>query len=349
MAAHIAEGKCVVMFENTATPLAVLAALFAFACAFALFVVAAEKVKKAKAAKASNDFAAVSTSSIQGGLLQNALVARVLRRGFMPLKGIARKLLRVPKVSRIVHDAEQLLVAHGVFTTSEALLSVAVEALLCVTLVGSFLAQTPIFGLAVAFCVGGSFCAMVNSAKERRRNALREAVPEVLRSMEVCFRSGFSLYQTFQQVAQESSGPMKRLFSRATNALETGQTTSEALSLIQREAAVPELSFIAMALDVQHQTGGSMGKVLESVRESVESELELMRSLKVQTAQAKLSARIVSIMPFALVGLFSLVSEDFLAPFFSSVLGFALMTVALLMLAAGVFVVRRMLKVEVDL
>ncbi len=335
--------------EIITTPLGALAALFAFVSAFALSGVVAEKVKQVKATKASSDLALTAAQSDQRGILQNAFVAKVLRRGFALLKGVARKLLRMSKVSRIVRDAEELLVVRGSFTTPEALLSVILAVLFCVALVGSFLGQTPIFGFAAAFCVGGSFCALVNTAKERRRNALREAVPEVLRSMEVCFRSGFSLHQTFQQIAQESSGPMERLFSRATNALETGQTTSEALRLLQREAAVPELSFIAMALDVQHQTGGSMGKVLESVRESVESELELMRSLKVQTAQAKLSARIVSIMPFALVGLFSLVSEDFLAPFFSSVLGFALMTVALLMLAAGVFMVRRLLKVEVDL
>ena len=75
---------------------------------------------------------------------------------------------------------------------------------------------------------------------------------------------------------------------------------------------------------------------------------ELERSLHVQTAQARLSARIVSVMPFVLVALFSLVSEGFLEPFFNSAAGVALLLVALSMQAAGVLAVRRMLRVEVD-
>ena len=113
-------------------------------------------------------------------------------------------------------------------------------------------------------------------------------------------------------------------------------------------AQVPELAFVAVALDVQHQTGGSISQVLDAARDTVESELELERSLHVQTAQARLSARIVSVMPFVLVALFSLVSEGFLEPFFNSAAGVALLLVVLSMQAAGVLAVRRMLRVEVD-
>jgi tight adherence protein B len=79
----------------------------------------------------------------------------------------------------------------------------------------------------------------------------------------------------------------------------------------------------------------------------VESELELARNLKVQTAQARLSSSIVTWMPFILVAIFSFVSPGFLSPFFESLAGIALLVVALLMQAAGVFSVRHMLKVEV--
>ena len=73
--------------------------------------------------------------------------------------------------------------------------------------------------------------------------------------------------------------------------------------------------------------------------------MSLRRALKVQTAQAKLSAQVVSVMPFALVAVFSLVSEDFLAPFFASASGWALLALALGMQAAGVGMVRRVLAV----
>ena len=78
----------------------------------------------------------------------------------------------------------------------------------------------------------------------------------------------------------------------------------------------------------------------------MEGEIELARSLRVQTAQAKLSARIVTAMPFVLAALFSLMSPGFLGPFVESVPGMALLAMALAMQAAGVLMVQRMLDVD---
>ena len=74
--------------------------------------------------------------------------------------------------------------------------------------------------------------------------------------------------------------------------------------------------------------------------------LALRRSLRVQTAQAKLSARVVAIMPFLLVAAFSLASPDFLSPFFASPLGIGLLTLAIVMQVAGIILVRRALAVD---
>ena len=72
----------------------------------------------------------------------------------------------------------------------------------------------------------------------------------------------------------------------------------------------------------------------------------LRRSLRVQTAQAKLSARVVAIMPFILVAAFSLASPDFLSPFFSGPVGYGLLTLAIVMQLAGIVLVRRALSVD---
>ena len=117
--------------------------------------------------------------------------------------------------------------------------------------------------------------------------------------------------------------------------------------MLKGQVHEPELVFLGTALEIQHRTGSSMQQVLEATRQSVVDEIELKRTLKTQTAQAKLSAQIVTVMPFALVGVFSLVSPGFLNPFFESFVGIALLLVALGMQVAGVCLVRRMLHVEV--
>lgn len=165
--------------------------------------------------------------------------------------------------------------------------------------------------------------------------------------MKACFQVGYTLAQVVREVRCSISGPLADLFQEIEGVLETGGSTQAALSVLKKRTSESELVFLATALEIQHKTGSSMQQVLEVTRQSVADEIELKRTLRTQTAQAKLSAQIVIIMPFALIGIFSLLSPGFLDPFFESVPGAVLLFVALSMQCAGIVMVRRFLKVEV--
>lgn len=277
---------------------------------------------------------------------QDRLAAR-FRNGFAPFKPLSRWLLGFPVVSRSMRSLTWALAERGVAFPREALLSLVCAMTALIVLVVGLASSSAVCGVAVAACAVAALFGSAHAAHERGMLELREDVPEALRCMSVCFRSGLSLPQTLQQTAHEMDGSLGKAFATASRRLEMGGTPTEALGALRSFDQVPELAFVAVALDVQHQSGGSVVPVLDAARDSIEGELELMRSLRVQTAQAKLSARIVTVMPFLLVALFSLMSPDFLTPFFASVAGMCLLSLALLMQLAGVLLVRRMLKVEV--
>ncbi len=272
-----------------------------------------------------------------------------LRGGFKPLRPMARRVLEhVAYVNTTCESAVLMLDEQSIAFTKEAFLSLVMAASIMAFGAGWIISGSPVFGIAGMCIVFIGVRAYVGNKGDKRNAEMREHVPEALRSLSMSFRSGHTLPQTLSDSAEEVGGYLGHLFSVAADRLEMGATPSEALSVMRANPRVPELSFVAVALDVQHQSGGSIAPVLESATESVEGELKLMRSLRVQTAQAKLSASIVTVMPFVLVALFSLMSPDFLAPFFSSLLGMALLALALIMQLTGVLIVRRMLKVDLD-
>lgn len=271
-----------------------------------------------------------------------------LQGGFGPLRKAAGWLSEhVSYLGHACESAVMILGERGLSFTGEALLSLLMSASLVALAIGWMIAGSPVFGAALMGIVFVGSLAFVRSKSDKMNIEMREQVPEALRSLSMSFRSGHSLPQTLSDSAQETSGYLGHLFSVAADRLEMGATPAEALAVMRSNPRVPELSFVAVALDVQHRSGGSIAPVLESATDSVEGELKLMRSLRVQTAQAKLSASIVTVMPFVLVALFSLMSPDFLSPFFSSILGMALLALALIMQLTGVLIVRRMLKVDV--
>ena len=275
-------------------------------------------------------------------------IAWLLLHGVPPLMPLAAALLRISAVASYGDTLTELARRRRLEATPEAMLSLVIAAAGVALLVTWLLSGTLLCAVAVVVAAVAVSFAACSSARDKATSALRAEIPDALRSMAVCSKAGLSLQQTLEQTASETHGQLRGLFESAARRLSTGEPPEEALSVLRGRKGLSELAFVAVALDVQHQCGGSLATVLESACDTVEGELELERTLKVQTAQAKLSARIVTLMPFLLLAVFTLLSPDFLSPFFSSVAGMVLLAVALAMQGAGVLVVRRLLKVEVD-
>ena len=253
-------------------------------------------------------------------------------------------LARISMVSLLADYAVAVLSARGVDVGAEAAVSAALAAATCAGLVSGLAARSVFWGMLAAAGVAILAATVVSAMFAKDREALRDRTPQVLQSLGRCLAAGLTLQQTFRQVGEEVPGQVGRMFATAAHRLETGAGASEALGFLRTATDVEELRFLAVALDVQHRTGGSMRQVLESARETVLANLDLSRQLRVQTAQARLSARVVTLLPFGLLAVLQLLSPGFMDPFFSGVAGGVLLGVALLLQAAGILMVRRILK-----
>lgn len=316
--------------------LAGIAVATGFACLFMLALSIMATLRRRRVAMAAQG----DSLSVSG------LLAWRLRNGFAPALSLARFLLRFKHVRETVDEAVITCAEHGFATGREPLLTVALVWTGALALALGLVTGSPIAPFATLTCVGAIAFVLAGNARDKRQESIREAVPEALESMAACLGSGFTLMQTFRQVSEDVRGPLGETFSRSAHTLEMGGSAERALAELRQGAHASELAFVAVALDVQHQSGGAMRQVLDAANDTVKGELALRRTLRVQTAQAKLSARVVVVMPFVLVAAFSLASPDFLMPFFSSVYGYALLALAIIMQVAGILLVRRALAVD---
>ena len=289
-------------------------------------------------------FSATGVGSGSSGL--GDAFAWLMRNGVLPLEGLAPWALRMPWFSELAEECCVFVRLRGFVVTERSASTLLLAFFLLLTLAAYAVSGSPVCAIAVSCCAAVGLASAARGARERRSAAIREEIPDVIRAMSVCLGAGMTLLQTLEHISADAREPLRGFMRSASSILETGGTTKEALALLGRIPEARELAFVAVALDVQHQSGGSVRPILDSAREAAQDEMDLRRSLRVQTAQAKLSARIVTVMPFALIALFSLISEGFLEPFFTSATGMALLFVALAMQAAGVLIIRQMLKIE---
>lgn len=285
--------------------------------------------------------------SLQRKVGAGSFLRRFLQRG-MPLFAGPGKLLFTLRIWRDAMRRIASALRVGGFACDEASIGSLVLAAMLALTVGGYLLGSWMAGVAFASCFFVAVSAWASRAFERRRDCIREALPDAVRAMSACFHAGYTLQQTFEQLQRELPGPVGSLFGSARDAMETGSTANQALAGLRGTTTVPELSFISVALEVQHRAGGSMRHVLDAACESLENELELRRSLRVHTAQARLSARVVTGVTIGLVGVLSLLTEDFLGPFFASPTGAGILCLAVVMQCAGILMIRKMLRIEVE-
>ncbi len=250
---------------------------------------------------------------------------------------------RVAGVRRWASEAKEVCRWRGKEADEAALVSLGLTGCIAGAICG-FLVGGGLFG----GVLGGAFVVVVAAiAVSQLRGkdvvALRNQTPLVLQSVSRCLQAGMSLQQTFAQVAVEVPGGFSQVFARGANMMETGAPAEAALDYVRQACGVEELSFLTIALDVQHRAGGSMAEVLASAEKTVTARLDLARSLETQTAQAKLSAQVVTALPFVLLGVLSLMSPAFAAPLFSGAAGYVILGLAVLLQVGGILMVRRIL------
>ncbi|MDR0500954.1 MAG: type II secretion system F family protein [Coriobacteriales bacterium] len=280
--------------------------------------------------------------------LPEAICDALLRNGIAPLRWLAARLLHLSLARKTVEDIRAWAAVKFAAVTTQAIS----ECLLCVSLVVSVLmllfTGEPILALIVPVVPILIFKSKATRWATSQNELMREQLPDALVAIGMCFSAGYSLEQALAQTAKETPEPLAAQLRRTASDMQAGCSVTEALRQLESRIQLPDLRFVSTALEIQHQTGGSLRDILEGTAQSINASFELHRSLKVQTAQAKMSARVVSIMPIALVAMLSLCMDGYLARFFTSFEGFCLLLVAACMEVTGIVLIRKILAINLD-
>ncbi|HBT94663.1 MAG TPA: hypothetical protein DEB24_00415 [Coriobacteriia bacterium] len=280
---------------------------------------------------------------VTGQLGSDGFIATVLRNGFPFLGPLCEVIRSFPAAERVLEMMTGALRVKGYEVRSSSVSEVSVVSLALVSALGILLFGQPIVAIVVAVIALIFVYGRAKKILERWNARLVEQIPDAIRSLGICFSSGFSLRQAFEQVAGETEEPLGGELKRTAYDIGAGKSVQEALSALEFRTRVEDFKFVVIALEVQHRTGGSLRDLLENAADAVVAGMDLRRQLQVQTAQARLSAKVVTLLPLVLVGILSLTMEGYLASFFSGVEGFTLLLIAVVMEVSGILVIRRIL------
>jgi tight adherence protein B len=128
-------------------------------------------------------------------------------------------------------------------------------------------------------------------------NALNQQLVEVTRVMANALRAGMSVPQACGQVAERLPEPACGEFRQTYSELLLGKPLDQALWDLQRRVGSRDLSVALSAIVVQYEAGGNLARVLYNMADVLTERQRLASEIRSLTADARISATVVMIMP----------------------------------------------------
>jgi len=180
----------------------------------------------------------------------------------------------------------------------------------------------------------------------RRQAAFADQLDDSLQLMASSLRAGHSVLRAIDAVSHEAASPTAEEFARIVNETRVGRDLTASLEEVARRMGSDDFVWIAQAIAIQREVGGNLAEVLDAVGHTIRERNAIRRQVKALSAEGKLSAYVLMALPFGICGFIWLTNPSYIAGFFTSPIGWAMLAMAALLLIAGGFWLKKMVSVK---
>lgn len=208
-------------------------------------------------------------------------------------------------------------------------------------LLGWTLARSAWITAALALLGGTIPVALMKRAMARRASALNAQVVDLIEMIASSLRSGFGFAQSLELGAGDQADPLASELRLLLREMSLGVSTDDALERMVLRTGDEDLSLVVTAVTIQRRVGGNLAEVLENIGQMIRDRARVRGEIRTLTAQARLSALIVGLLPVGLALVIGVVQPDYLAVLITDPRGRIMAAFAAILEAVGFFIVRR--------
>ena len=161
--------------------------------------------------------------------------------------------------------------------------------------------------------IGFALPFVLSDVARGKRKAFDRQLPDVLATIASTLRAGHGLRIALRAVADDGGPPASEEFSRVLQEERFGRPSRSDRGDV-RANRVEDLDYVATAINVQSQAGGSLASLFDTLSETVRERQRHARKVRALTSMGRTSAMILIGLPFGLAALMTLVSPGYMTP-----------------------------------
>lgn len=271
---------------------------------------------------------------------------------------------RRKNIETVIKDLETKQRARDAQTTKPPLRIQIKQAGMTVT-VPRFYIYSVIFGIvftAVAFILGAPLLSLpfvlliaslglprlvVSFRRKRRVKAFLNEFPNALDVIVRAVKSGLPLNDGIRLIASEAKEPVRSEFRRIVESQQMGLSIPDAALRMPETMPCTEAGFFGIVLQIQSQAGGNLSEALGNLSRVLRERKKMKAKVSALSMEAKASAAIMGILPFAVTALLWVANPTYISILFKTTQGNIVIACALAMMSFGMVVMRNMMNFEI--
>ncbi|MEK2606786.1 type II secretion system F family protein [Burkholderia arboris] len=278
-----------------------------------------------------------------GGNVQQERLSILKKRMLDESKPFDRLLLSVPRVQAL----DLVLQQSGLDWTLPKLITLS-ALFAAFAWLGMSVARLPQFaGLPVALFAGCLPMMHVMRRRARRMRKLERQLPDICDMIARALRSGHSFTSTLGMVGDEFPDPMGGEFRVTFDEVNYGVSLHDALMNLTTRVPVQDLRYFVIAVLIQRETGGNLAELLDSIAALIRERFKLFDKVRVLSAEGRLSAWILGLLPFGTAAVMALLNREFLSVLWEDPAGIRMVGTMLVSMLFGLFWIRRIVRIRV--
>jgi len=183
--------------------------------------------------------------------------------------------------------------------------------------------------------------------RARRMRQFEYQLPDALMMLAGGMRAGAGFGSVLTQLVQEAPAPLGQEFSLMLREQRIGVTLEQSLNNLAHRMPTQTTILVVSAMRIAAETGGGLAETLERTAGTIRSRLQMEGKIRALTAQGKLQAWVVGLLPVGLALVLGKMEPAAMDMLWHTRVGWAVLAVLAVLEALGVYVIRKIIAIDV--
>jgi tight adherence protein B len=175
-----------------------------------------------------------------------------------------------------------------------------------------------------------------------RRDSHDHELPELLETVARFLRSGSSLSVALREASEELGDSLRRDLAIVLAGADHGRPLAESFAAWAGASSSPARQMVAAAMVIAHTLGGGAAHTFDALASSLRARASAQREAEVMAAQARASALVIGVAPFAFAMVIAAVDPSIAAAVVQSSAGLLCLVFGVLCEIVGLCWIRRL-------